>query len=222
MALKHADVPVVVAPAGLALGGGCEIALHADRVHAAAETYIGLVEVGVGLIPAGGGCKELLGRTMEATPAGADPLPVVQRLFETIGFAKVSTSGPDAMRLGYLRSVDGISMNRDRLLADAKAAALARALSAVTIRFDNLWRTSFPYVMVLHQAPTDGGATDPGGGGGGAFHFFIAFHPPLRQPHLLKYLAGPEIGGGNFLSDTSPEASAAELRALPAAHHAAR
>ena len=102
-------------------------------------------------------------------------------------------------------------------LADGEAAALARALSAVTIRFDNLWRTSFPYVMVLHQAPTDVGA----GTGDGAFHFFIAFHPPLRQPHLLKYLAGPEIGGGNFLSDTSPEASAAELRALPAAHHAA-
>jgi UDPglucose--hexose-1-phosphate uridylyltransferase len=99
-------------------------------------------------------------------------------------------------------------------LDDAEAAALARALSAVTIRFDNLWRTSFPYVMVLHQAPV--------GGGDGAFHFFIAFHPPLRQPHLLKYLAGPEIGGGNFLSDTSAEASAAELRALPAAHHAAQ
>ena len=98
-------------------------------------------------------------------------------------------------------------------LNDAESAALARALSAVTIRFDNLWRTSFPYVMVLHQAPSDAGAD--------AFHFFIAFHPPLRQPHLLKYLAGPEIGGGNFLSDTSPETSAAELRALPAVHHAA-
>jgi len=98
-------------------------------------------------------------------------------------------------------------------LNDAEGAALARALSAVTIRFDNLWRTSFPYVMVLHQAPSDAGAD--------AFHFFIAFHPPLRQPHLLKYLAGPEIGGGNFLSDTSPETSAAELRALPAVHHAA-
>src|SRR6185295_14758278 len=98
-------------------------------------------------------------------------------------------------------------------LDDAEAAALARALSAVTIRFDNLWRTSFPYVMVLHQAPFDGDA------GAGPFHFFIAFHPPLRQPHLLKYLAGPEIGGGNFLSDTSPEASAAELRALPSEHY---
>ena len=126
MALKHADVPVVVAPAGLALGGGCEIALHADRVQAAAETYMGLVEVGVGLIPAGGGTKEMLARAMECAPPTADPLRTVQGVFETIAFAKVSTSGPDARRLGYLRDADGISMNRDRLQQDAKAVALSR------------------------------------------------------------------------------------------------
>ncbi len=126
MGLKHADVPVVVAPAGLTLGGGCEITLHGDRVQAAAETYVGLVEVGVGLIPAGGGTKELLARAAEAAPAGSDLLPFVQRVFETIGFAKVATSGPDAKRIGYLRDADEITMNRDRLLADAKAAALAR------------------------------------------------------------------------------------------------
>ena len=94
MALRYADVPVVVAPAGLALGGGCEIALHGDRVQAAAETYIGLVEVGVGLIPAGGGTKEMMARAAESVPAGADLLPPIQRAFETIGFAKISTSGP--------------------------------------------------------------------------------------------------------------------------------
>jgi len=126
MALKYADVPVVVAPAGLALGGGCEIALHADRVQAAAETYIGLVEVGVGLIPAGGGTKEMLARAMEGAAPSADPLPLVQRVFETIGFAKVSTSGSDAKRLGYLRDADGITMNRDHLKRDAKAIALGR------------------------------------------------------------------------------------------------
>ena len=126
MALKYTDVPVVVAPAGLALGGGCEIALHADRVQAAAETYIGLVEVGVGLIPAGGGTKEMLARAMEGAAPSADPLPLVQRVFETIGFAKVSTSGSDAKRLGYLRDADGITMNRDHLKRDAKAIALGR------------------------------------------------------------------------------------------------
>jgi 3-hydroxyacyl-CoA dehydrogenase len=126
MALKHADVPVVAAPAGLALGGGCEIALHADRVQAAAETYIGLVEVGVGLIPAGGGTKEMLARAMDDAPEGADELPFVQRVFERLGFGKVSTSAADAQRIGYLREADGISMNRDRLVADAKTVALAR------------------------------------------------------------------------------------------------
>jgi len=127
MALKYAEVPVVVAPAGLTLGGGCEIVLHADRVRAAAETYMGLVEVGVGLIPAGGGTKEMLARAMESALPGSDPLPAVQRVFETIGFGKVSTSGPHAARLGYLRPIDGVTMNRDRLMAAAKAMALARA-----------------------------------------------------------------------------------------------
>ncbi len=127
MALRHADVPVVVAPAGLTLGGGCEIVLHAARVQSAAEAYIGLVEVGVGLIPAGGGTKEMLARVMEAAPAGADPLPLVQRVFETIGFAKVATSAADARRIGYLRDGDEITMNRDRLLGDAKDQALLLA-----------------------------------------------------------------------------------------------
>jgi UDPglucose--hexose-1-phosphate uridylyltransferase len=97
-------------------------------------------------------------------------------------------------------------------LSDAETLSLAEALKAVTVRFDNLWQMSFPYVQVLHQAPTDGGDYR-------AFHFFVAFHPPLRQPHLLKYLAGPEVGGGNFLSDTSPEAKAEELRAQSDVHY---
>ena len=127
MGLRYADVPVVVAPAGLALGGGCEIALHGDRVQAAAESYIGLVEVGVGLIPAGGGTKEMTARAAEQMPAGStDLLPAFQRVFETIGFAKTSTSGPDAQRIGYLRPVDMFTMNRERLIADAKRRALQR------------------------------------------------------------------------------------------------
>jgi 3-hydroxyacyl-CoA dehydrogenase len=128
--LRYADVPVIVSPAGLTLGGGCEITLHADRVQAAAESYIGQVEVGVGLIPAGGGCKELLARAMAPVASVATPqsdlLPFVQRVFETIGFAKVSTSAADARRLGFLADADGITMNRDRLWEDAKALALER------------------------------------------------------------------------------------------------
>ena len=127
MALRYSDVPVIVAPAGLALGGGCEIALHGDRVQAAAETYLGLVEVGVGLIPAGGGTKEMVARAADAMPPGSnDFLPTVQRAFETIAFARTSTSGPEAQRIGYLRPIDAFTMNRERLLADAKARALQR------------------------------------------------------------------------------------------------
>ena len=127
MALRYSPVPVVVATAGLALGGGTEIALHGDRVQAAADTYMGLVEVGVGLIPGGGGTKEMTVRAMAAllTPQ-SDPLPHVQKAFETVALAKVSASGPDALRLGYLSVTDGFSMNRDRLMADAKAKALER------------------------------------------------------------------------------------------------
>ncbi|HEY0376395.1 MAG TPA: galactose-1-phosphate uridylyltransferase [Pyrinomonadaceae bacterium] len=97
-------------------------------------------------------------------------------------------------------------------LPDDELRDFAAALQNVLIRFDNLWRMPFPYVMVLHQAPTDGGDY-------GAYHFHIQFHPPLRRPNLLKYLAGPEIGGGNFLSDTAPEEKAAELRAQPDVHY---
>ena len=97
-------------------------------------------------------------------------------------------------------------------LGDLEVRDLALILKETLIRFDNLWRMPFPYVMPLHQAPTDGG--DYRG-----FHFHIEFHPPLRKPNLLKYLAGPEIGGGNFLSDTSPEDKAAELRAQSTVHY---
>jgi len=126
LGLRYSPVPVVVAPTGLTLGGGCEMVLHADRVQAAAETYMGQVEVGVGLIPAGCGTKELTVRAVDATAPGTDPLSLLQRAFETIGFGKVSTSAADATRLGLLREVDGITMNRERLMADAKATALER------------------------------------------------------------------------------------------------
>ena len=89
----------------------------------------------------------------------------------------------------------------------------AEALEAVLVRYDNLWQMPFPYVMALHQAPTDGGDYR-------AHHFHIQLHPPLRKPNLLKYLAGPEVGAGGFISDTSPEEKARELLAVPTTHYA--
>ena len=126
MALKYAPKPVVAAPFGLTLGGGTEICLHSIRVRAAAETYMGLVEAGVGLIPAAGGTKEMLLRALDGVPADpeADPFTFVKEVFLNIGMAKVSTSGEEARRLRYLSPQDSISMNRDRQIADAKQLAL--------------------------------------------------------------------------------------------------
>lgn len=141
MRLKYLDKPVVAAPAGLALGGGCEICLASDRVRFAAETYMGLVEVGVGLIPAGGGCKEMLIRNtehlFEVAPGGVYPkqiemVPFVARAFETIALAKVATSGPEAVKLGYLRTTDKMTVNRDFLIQDAKNTVLAMNLEGYT------------------------------------------------------------------------------------------
>jgi 3-hydroxyacyl-CoA dehydrogenase len=123
MAIKYAPRPVVAAPQGMALGGGCEISLHSARIHAAAETYIGLVETGVGLVPGGGGTKEMLIRANEHA-AGAEDLDLFHALkpiFQNIAMA----SGEEARALGYLRPSDLIAMNRDRQIADAKQTALA-------------------------------------------------------------------------------------------------
>jgi 3-hydroxyacyl-CoA dehydrogenase len=124
--LKYAPFPVVAAPSGLALGGGCEILLHCDAVQAHAELYMGLVEVGVGLIPGWGGCKEYLRRCLQIKRPGG-PIPPVIKAFQTIGLASVSKSAFDAKELLYLGANDGITMNKNRLLADAKTKALSLA-----------------------------------------------------------------------------------------------
>jgi 3-hydroxyacyl-CoA dehydrogenase len=123
-ALKYAPFPVVGAPSGLALGGGCEILLHCDAIQAHAELYIGLVEVGVGLVPGWGGCKEYLRRWLEFARRPGGPMPAIAQAFETIGMAKVSKSAAEAKEMLFLSTTDGITMNKDRLLADAKAKAL--------------------------------------------------------------------------------------------------
>ena len=123
-ALKYAPFPVVGAPAGMALGGGCEILLHCDAVQAHAEFYVGLVETGVGVVPAWGGCKEMLVRWSASPLRPRGFMPPVIKVFETVGTATVARSAPEARDLLYLGADDGITMNRDRLLADAKARAL--------------------------------------------------------------------------------------------------
>jgi 3-hydroxyacyl-CoA dehydrogenase len=126
-AVKYAPFPVVSAPAGMALGGGCEILLHSPAVQAHAESYIGLVETGVGLVPGWGGCKELLTRQVTNPKRPGGPIPPLMQTFETIALAKVSRSAAEARDTLMLRPQDGITMNRDRLLVDAKAKALALA-----------------------------------------------------------------------------------------------
>ncbi len=137
MGLKYMKKPVVAAPAGMALGGGCEACLAADRIRYAAETYVGLVEVGVGLLPAGGGTKEMLIRNTEHLfyvekgglyPKQIDMTPFISRAFENIAMAKVATSGPEAVKLGLFRKTDRMTVNRDYLIEDAKRMVLAMAL----------------------------------------------------------------------------------------------
>ena len=138
LAIKHSPKPVVVAPQGLALGGGCEIVLHGARIQAAAEAYIGLVETGVGLIPAGGGTKEMIIRANERAEGeeDLDLFHALKPVFENIAMAKVSTSGEEARDLGYLRRADLVAMNLDRLVADAKETALGLVRSE--------WRQTTP------------------------------------------------------------------------------
>jgi 3-hydroxyacyl-CoA dehydrogenase len=134
LAIKYAAKPVVAAPQGMALGGGCEISLHAAKIHAAAEAYIGLVEAGVGLIPGGGGTKEMLIRANENAASGddLDLFHTLRPVFENIATAKVGTSAEECRELGYLRRTDTYSMNRERTVADAKQAALGLVRSGWT------------------------------------------------------------------------------------------
>ncbi|SFR05044.1 3-hydroxyacyl-CoA dehydrogenase/enoyl-CoA hydratase family protein [Desulfoscipio geothermicus] len=135
MRLKYCKKPVVAAPHGMTVGGGCEVCLHAHRVNAAGETYMGLVEVGVGLVPGGGGCKELAFRAAELMPpksqvttGGTNTVqPMINRAFENIAMAKVATSGYEAIKFGYMRPTDRVSPNRDRIIGDAKRMVLQMA-----------------------------------------------------------------------------------------------
>jgi len=162
--VRRAPFPVVAAPFGLTLGGGCEYALHCDRIQAHAELYMGLVEAGVGLIPAGGGTKELLFRFTQALEPydEADPFEAVRRAFKLIAMATTSTSALEARNLGFLRPVaDRITMNRDRLIADAKARVLDLApdyVAPVPRTITALGKESIGNLMYAAWAMHEGGA----------------------------------------------------------------
>jgi 3-hydroxyacyl-CoA dehydrogenase len=180
MALKYAAKPVVVAPFARALGGGCEITLHGTRAQASAETYIGLVEVGVGLIPGGGGCKELLCRLH-------DP----RKVFELIGYAKVSTSAEDAKRLGLLHRSDRISMNPERLIGDAKDLAL----SLVKDYVPGIPRTDIRVAGESGMAMLKLGAWTARQGG------FISDHDMVIAEKLANILCGGRLTGEQQVSE---------------------
>jgi 3-hydroxyacyl-CoA dehydrogenase len=127
MRLKYSDIPVVTAPYNLTLGGCCEITIHGNRAVASAESYIGLVEVGVGLVPAGGGCKEMIVRSLSENMVEADVMKASQKVFEMIAMAKVATSAKEAQDFGFLRQTDKIVMNADSVIYYAKQAALSLA-----------------------------------------------------------------------------------------------
>ncbi|MGI8638493.1 MAG: 3-hydroxyacyl-CoA dehydrogenase/enoyl-CoA hydratase family protein [Pyrinomonadaceae bacterium] len=194
MRLRYSSKPVVTAPYGLTLGGGCEIAMHGNKTRAAGETYIGLVEVGVGLIPAGGGTKELTMRAMDkakATP-DADPLAFLKKTFETIAMAKVATSAQEARSMGILRDSDAISMNGDRLIADAKADVLALAATGYvqpverTDIFVMGEQAQAAIKLALHMMKSGG---------------FISEHDALIGKKLAKIMSGGDLNHSTFVSE---------------------
>jgi 3-hydroxyacyl-CoA dehydrogenase len=133
MRMRYSSIPVVTAPHGLSLGGGCEVCLHADKVVASAETYMGLVEFGVGLIPAGGGTKEMTLRTAAKYEEGEPEFNLLRNTFVTVSTAKVSTSAAEAFDLGFLRRGDEIVVSSQRVIAQAKAEALDLADAGYTM-----------------------------------------------------------------------------------------
>jgi 3-hydroxyacyl-CoA dehydrogenase len=194
MGFRFAPRPVVAAPHGQTLGGGAEIVLHADRVVAALETYIGLVEVGVGIVPAGGGCKELLRRivapAMRAAP-DAPALPFVQRVFETIGLAKVATSAVEARELGFLEEHDVVVLDADHQLAAAKREVLDLADSYVPpAREASVYAAGLPVLAALEMGVQTlqwaGQASE---------------HDGVVARHLARVLCGGELSLGQWVAE---------------------
>lgn len=193
MKLKYLDKPVVAAPFALTLGGGVEMCFPADRIQSAAETYMGLVEVGVGLIPGGGGNKEMVIRAVESVPNSVDERldAFVRRAFENVATAKVSTSAKDAREQGYLRSSDGISVNKDFLLHDAKQVALGLAKSGYTGRQPEL-------IPVIGES---GAALLKIGVYGMKMSGCISNHDEKIANHLIRVMTGGAVTRGTLVTE---------------------
>ena len=194
MRLRYSPKPVVTAPYGLTLGGGCEVSMHGDKTRAAGETYMGLVEVGVGLIPAGGGTKELTLRAMDAakrTP-DADPLAFLKKVFEMIGMAKVATSAQEAQSWGLLRQSDAVSMNGDRLIADAKQEVLNLASAGYVQPVE---RTDILAMGEAGQAAIKLALHTMKQGG------FISEHDQLIGKKVAKVICGGDLNHQTFVSE---------------------
>ena len=192
MHLRYSPKPVVVTPHGLTLGGGCEIVLHSDYTVASAETYIGLVELGAGLIPSGGGTKEMLLRAMATIPENAIALPFLQRVFETIAMAKVATSAEEAKEMGFLRPTDRIIINADHLLQYAKNAAIGLAESGYT---QPAQRNDIPVSGKAGLAAIKAVVSNMVEGG------FISEHDAVVSLKLGYVLTGGNISGRNMVSE---------------------
>ncbi len=194
MRLRYSAKPVVAAPYGLSLGGGCEIPLHCDKVRAAGETYMGLVEVGVGLLPGGGGTKEMTLRAMDLakkTP-DADPLVFLKKTFEMLGMGKVATSAQEAKSWGFLRDSDAISMNGDRLIADAKQEVLNLAASGYV---QPVQRTDIYAMGEAGMAAFKIALSQMQRGG------FASEHDVLIGKKIAKILCGGEMNHASYVSE---------------------
>ena len=197
MALKYFEKPVVAAPHGITVGGGCEFCLHCHRIRAAAETYMGLVEVGVGLVPAGGGSKEMALRNLSHIPADMprgvviDPFPYLRRAFETIGMARVATSAHEAREIGFLTPCDGISINKDYLIHDAKETVLALVRtgykSPVPARVRVPGRDGYAYLeMLIYNMQVSG---------------YISEHDAKIGRHVARILSGGDVPAGTWVEE---------------------
>lgn len=192
MRARYSSIPVISAPHNMALGGGCEFSLHSDHIQAHAELYMGLVEVGVGLIPAGGGTKEMTLRFSNAVKSGDVELNRLQDAFMNIAMAKVSTSAEEARNLGYMRKDDGITLNRKRQLAEAKSKVISMNESGYTQPIE---QTDIRVLGKESLALFEAGIT------GMRYGAYISEHDALIAKKLAYVMSGGDLSSPTEVSE---------------------